>query len=288
MLYNFLTWTSFPIVDILEPIDPQRLLYLLYILYIFFFWKNQGSDIEHSKICMNNTKHKSYSPSLSKRKYVRSCPFLSKFYLVLSPTTRLVQSERVMNKESKGGRKPWVVRKHSWAHARTSEQYQTPSCIIYVSFRCVSFLSNWLGFSLLHLQISVPIILPLAASSHCLLFYIFNLPSPPTPHILPHTHFFSPLSFPCLTHFIFFVQPFLLFIPPSPAALCPLPFCNPPSLSSLFCVNTPLPLDVLGVWWTHEGAWRGLRLKVEGYRGEEDPCCSARGHKCHHDRSYTG
>lgn len=60
---------------------------------------------------------------------------------------------------------------------------------------------------------------------------------------------------------------------------------SPSPFFSLSCVHTPLPLTV---WWAQKGAWRGLRLKVEGYRGEEDPCCSARGNKCHHDRSCTG
>lgn len=58
---------------------------------------------------------------------------------------------------------------------------------------------------------------------------------------------------------------------------------HPPSLFfSPSCICVTLPLDELGVWWAQEGGWR---LKVEGYRGKEEPCCSSRGHKCHHDSS---
>lgn len=74
---------------------------------------------------------------------------------------------------------------------------------------------------------------------------------------------------------------------------------SPSSRSPQFCTpffifltvlqsHTPPLHNVQSVWWTQEGARRGLRLKVEGYRGEEDPRCSSRGHKCHYDRSCTG
>lgn len=80
-----------------------------------------------------------------------------------------------------------------------------------------------------------------------------------------HTHLISPPS----SHPPQFCTPFFIFL-------------------TVLQSHTPPLQNVQGVWWTQEGARRGLRLKVEGYRGEEDPRCFSRGHKCHYDRSCTG
>lgn len=117
-----------------------------------------------------------------------------------------------------------------------------------------------------------------------------------TPSFIIHVSFSSSLQ-------VFILSPLFIFSIPAISALLLLlshsPHFSPSSHPPHFCTplfifltvlqsHTPPLQNVQGVWWTQEGARRGLRLKVEGYRGEEDPRCSSRGHKCHYDRSCTG